>query len=188
MGKKLQEKFDDNRLSILQAATTLFAKKGVMGASFSDIAKEVKLSKGTVSYYFPSKEHLVYEVNEFNLGAITAMVFKWIESLQPGQNPKEAVKTLLGQLSESAECMSLELCMMFECMQDTFGLKKRVVEKLYEWKTMLKIGLMKIGLSGGRLDAYTVICCALMESLIVRSSLGVETHSVDVLFDELDKE
>jgi len=183
MAKKLQEKFDDNRLSILKATTALFARKGVVGTSFSDIAKEVKLSKGTVSYYFPTKEHLVYEVNEFNLGLITGMVFKWIEQLQAGDSPKEAVGRLLDLLEENTECMSLELCMMFESMQDVFGLKKRVVEKLYEWQTMIKIGLMKIGLSGKKLEVHTVVCCALMESLIVRTSLGLDNHPLDVFYD-----
>ena len=67
MPKKLSTQFEDNRLSILKAASELFCRQGVHAASISDIAKSVKLSKGTVSYYYPSKDHLIYEVTDFHL-------------------------------------------------------------------------------------------------------------------------
>lgn len=183
MAKQSQKKFDDTRDTILRTATTLFSKKGIMGTSFSDIAKEVKLSKGTISYYFPSKEHLVFEVNEFNLSLITGIIFKWIDQLIAGESPQQAAMQLVDLLSESGESMSLELCMMFESMKDIFGLKKRVVEKLAEWQTMIKIGLMKIGLSGRGLDREVAMLCLLMESMIVRTSLGLMPHSIDFLYD-----
>ena len=183
MAKKLQGKFDDNRQAILKATTRLFAKKGVMGTSFSDIAKEVKPSKGTVSYYFPSKEHLVYEVNEFNLSDITSLVFKWLEELQEGDAAEQAIERLMEMLAGNGESLSLELCMMFECMQDVFGLKKRVVEKLYEWQTMIKIGLMKTGLSGRELERRTVLGCTLLESLIVRTALQLSPQPIEYIYD-----
>ena len=48
------------------------------------------------------------------------------------------------------------LCMMFECMQDVFGLKKRGGKNYVNGGTMVKIGWMKTGLSGRELSGRTV--------------------------------
>ena len=87
-------------------------------------------------------------------------------------------------LGGNGESLSLELCMMFECMQDVFGLKKRVVEKLFEWQTMIKIGLMKTGLSGRELERRTVLGCTLLESLIVRTALQLPPQPIEYIYDD----
>lgn len=183
MGKKRKRKVEGNRLLVLHTATELFAQNGLLGTSISDIAKKANLSKGTVSYYFPTKEHLIYEVNEYNLNLITSILFQWIEETHEGQKAKDVMENLIGQLSGNAQCLSLEMCMMFESMQERFGLKNRILEKFNEWQTMLKIGLMKTGLTGQALDAHVVLATLLLESLIMRASLGIPLHPIQQLYE-----
>jgi len=47
---------DKTRSAILSASTQLFAEKGFIGASISDIAELVGLSKSSIYHHFPSKE------------------------------------------------------------------------------------------------------------------------------------
>lgn len=183
MAKKSKIRSDDTRLTILRTATRLFAGSGVFETTISDIAREASLSKGTVTYYFPSKEHLIFEVNEYNLGTITEILFRWIEELGPGNTAREAAAAFVSAVAPQAECLSIELCMLFASMKDTFGLKKRMAEKLSEWETMIKIGLMKTGLSGKALDANAEIIAALLDSLIIRTTLGLATHNIQRLYD-----
>lgn len=185
MSKKRRKKTDDTRQMILEAASRFFSKKGVLGTSFSDIAKDAGLSKGTVSYYFPTKEHLVYEVNEFNLNKMTSILFLWIEGISAETNVQSAISRLMDMMSENSQCLSIELCMVFESVQDSFGLKKRVVEKLNEWNTMVKIGLMKTGCSDRETDMHATIASALLDSLIMRSALGLDRRSVSEIYDGL---
>jgi len=51
---------DKTRAAILSASTQLFAEKGFIGASISDIAEIVGVSKSSIYHYFPSKEAILH--------------------------------------------------------------------------------------------------------------------------------
>lgn len=188
MAKKLKQQFEDNRILILQAAIRLFAKQGVLGTSFSDIAKEVKLSKGTVSYYFPSKEHLVYEVSEYNLNEVTSLLFQWIDALRPDEPPKEAARQLMEVLKSRSTCLALEMSLFSEAYAGNDGMQKRIIDKIAEWATMVKIGLMKIGTSREAIEGQVTLLMTLMESLMLRSPLGLPMHDTDLIYGLLEEE
>jgi len=53
---------DKTRAAILSASTQLFAEKGFIGASISDIAEVVGVSKSSIYHYFPSKEAILHSL------------------------------------------------------------------------------------------------------------------------------
>jgi AcrR family transcriptional regulator len=53
---------DRTRSAILSASTQLFAEKGFIGASISDIAEIVGVSKSSIYHYFPSKEAILHSL------------------------------------------------------------------------------------------------------------------------------
>jgi AcrR family transcriptional regulator len=55
-------RYEARRREISDAAATLFAQQGYEATSFSDIAEAVGLLKGSLYYYAPSKEDLLYSV------------------------------------------------------------------------------------------------------------------------------
>ena len=63
MGKKDKD-LKNNREFILLKTMELLTQNSVQATSFADIAKAVNLSKGTLYYYFPSKEDVVLQVCE----------------------------------------------------------------------------------------------------------------------------
>ena len=50
---------DERKKQILDAATTVFAKKGFADARMEDIANEARLSKATLYLYFKSKDDII---------------------------------------------------------------------------------------------------------------------------------
>ena len=57
----------DKQLNIIKVATELIGKKGVEKTSLADIAREAGISKGTLYYYYPTKNDirtckLVFEI------------------------------------------------------------------------------------------------------------------------------
>jgi AcrR family transcriptional regulator len=50
------------RAAIREAAIKIFAENGYGSGSLREVATAAELQKGHLSYYFPSKEHLLYEV------------------------------------------------------------------------------------------------------------------------------
>ncbi|WP_265181746.1 TetR/AcrR family transcriptional regulator [Geomicrobium sp. JCM 19055] len=59
----------------MDAASIIFARRGMAGTKISEIAKEAKLSHGLVYHYFNSKEHLFFELvkkaSERSMGSVT---------------------------------------------------------------------------------------------------------------------
>jgi AcrR family transcriptional regulator len=52
----------DRRGQIVRAATTTFARLGFAGASLRELAAEAGIEKGHLTYYFPTKEALLFEI------------------------------------------------------------------------------------------------------------------------------
>ncbi|WP_347270638.1 TetR/AcrR family transcriptional regulator [Rhizorhabdus histidinilytica] len=54
--------YEERREAIVEKAAELFAERGFLGASVSDIAKACKTSKSLLYHYYPSKEDVLYAV------------------------------------------------------------------------------------------------------------------------------
>jgi len=54
--------YEERRKAIVEKAAELFAARGFLGASVSDIAKACKTSKSLLYHYYPSKEDVLYAV------------------------------------------------------------------------------------------------------------------------------
>lgn len=74
---------DERRLSILKAATPLFAENGFNGTSIRDIARAANVSEALLYKHFPSKEALYREILEFT-NRISSFTIKEFMQLEPG--------------------------------------------------------------------------------------------------------
>lgn len=54
-----EERRERSRQRILQAALELLAKQGYSATTLGDIAKQAGTARGLISYYYPSKQHLL---------------------------------------------------------------------------------------------------------------------------------
>ena len=79
------------REKILDAASRLFKNKGFLGTSIEDIASMVGKNKATIFYYFPDKEHLLYEV----LCEAQHRALKRLQSTMSSSSPEEKLKNMI---------------------------------------------------------------------------------------------
>jgi AcrR family transcriptional regulator len=54
--------YEDRRQAIIERAAELYAERGFLGASVSDLAQACSTSKSLIYHYFPSKEDILFEV------------------------------------------------------------------------------------------------------------------------------
>ena len=59
MARKAKEQAEKTRARILASALALFAKKGYVHTTFTDIAARLKMTKGAVYWYFKTKQSLL---------------------------------------------------------------------------------------------------------------------------------
>lgn len=58
----MQRKMQSTKYEILQCASKLFLEKGYTEAYVTTIAKELKISTGNLTFWFPTKEHILAEL------------------------------------------------------------------------------------------------------------------------------
>ena len=58
----MKDKFFNKQQVLFDTAATLFAQKGYLGTSISDLAQAMELQKGSLYHYFKSKEELLFKL------------------------------------------------------------------------------------------------------------------------------
>lgn len=76
-----------NEAKILKAAEAVFARKGFSGASTAEIARQAKVPKPNLHYYFRTKEALYAAV----LDRILEIWLDALDEIRPGVEPAEAL-------------------------------------------------------------------------------------------------
>lgn len=66
--------YEERREAIVEKAADLFAERGFLGASVSDIAKACKTSKSLLYHYYPSKEDVLYAVMASHIDGLVESV------------------------------------------------------------------------------------------------------------------
>ena len=88
MPRKAQRDAEKTRARILASALALFAKKGYVHTTFTDIAARLKMTKGAVYWHFESKQALL-------MALIDEMLEKFrrqIDELQEAENLKKTIE------------------------------------------------------------------------------------------------
>src|SRR5579863_497096 len=62
--------YEKRRESIVEKAAALYADRGFLGASISDLAKVCKTSKSLIYHYYPSKEDILFDVMHSHVRAL----------------------------------------------------------------------------------------------------------------------
>ena len=82
-----------SRAAILRAAAEEFAEHGIAGARTEAIAREARVNKALLYYYFKDKETLYGAVLDHAFSGLKATVFRVLDSDLP---PREKIMTYLG--------------------------------------------------------------------------------------------
>jgi gluconate 5-dehydrogenase len=96
-GNPVNERPDNKKQLILDAAARCLKKRGLENVNMREIAKEAKVSLGTVSYYFPTKDHILMNI----FIDFVKKVLKTIQYDSRGINPRQRLNYFIhGFLNE----------------------------------------------------------------------------------------
>lgn len=174
MAKTARGTGKDNRKKILDTAMDLIAIHGVDKTSLAMISKVSGLSKGTVYYYFATKNDLVFDIADRHMARITETILSTAPA-QGQQASLEQILTTYFQVLLSAEARSrLHLYLMREAVAGNQGLKKRFQNTYARWFAMVEETSERI--QGPAPGNHTRAKClvALVDGLILQSLLSVE--------------
>ena len=179
MAKK-PDSFETARQNIIAAAGELMISTDAKSTSLADIAKALKMSKGTLYYYYPSKEHLIIDVAENCLNEITESIFTWIDSLAEQADPKESLQALISTVSGSDSGGRLFLILVHEAVTGNETLRKRFEAKYREWRVLTEAGAVKsFGEKAEQFRSQIDMFFAVLAGCILQQSLGIDKVSAE---------
>ncbi len=170
MSKKLSTQFENNRQTILATTSKLFCDNGINATSFSDLSRAVKLSKGTIYYYYPSKDHLILEVTDYHLSQVTDSIIAWIEKIGDQTTLESAVMLLLQSIFDTVDKCRLHICLLNYAIMGNDIIKNILKEKAVQWQTMIKVGFVKTGHSNPKQVTAAVFMA--LDSIVMKRVMG----------------
>ena len=129
--------------TIVTTAASLFADQGVCGTSLGEIAKAVGISKGTLYYYYPSKQDVVNAVAEKTLREIGDRIFAWVDTVKRDADPSIALEDLCDALLGERELLRVFIAINGSAEEDSVT-EKMLDRALGEWNVMLEVGILRM--------------------------------------------
>jgi AcrR family transcriptional regulator len=178
MGRKEKKTTRFNREKILFTAARLMKERGVSNISLSDIAKAVKISKGTLYYYYPSKHDLVFDIAEQSMNHMTQKIFQWVEKSKEDVPPDEILKIVFDTIIRAKSRGQIHFYLMLEALSDE-TLRQRFCQEYGKWKEMILNGLNRILPQGKENLLLSQIILASIYGFLLQTLLGMEKPPLD---------
>ncbi len=156
---------------IINAAEELIQKLGVYNTSLAKIANKAKISKGTLYYYYSSKDDLIYDITAKHMKSITDDLLHWIDSLDKSLKPSEILTLVFEKLTKIEIRNQLHLYLLHESTSNN-KLKEKFYNQYFEWKTLIETGIKSIYKDLDNIHEYCSIIIALFDGFIIQKLIG----------------
>lgn len=177
----------NNKDKIIETAIKLIGEKGVEGTSLADIAKDVGISKGTLYYYYSSKNDLIFDITKDHMDKISANIFSMIENKKGETSLHDTLKLLIETLLKSETRTRLHLYLIQEVLSGNEDLKERFVETYRQWFQMIQDGYSLLTSQNRDLSVQARILVAIIDGLIIQGSIGAGAIPVDEIIREMTR-
>ena len=166
---------DHRKEKILQAATQLLTEKSFNEISLSEIARRSGLAKGSVYYYYKTKDDLLYDVADGYLMGMYEELTSWLENKEKDTSLPRLLRFVLSRgADDPASGLRLHLTV------DAVDGNERIAEKLKERYQIFRkvigetVALRKAEGETGDADAeyYGWLVLTVIDGLMMQILLG----------------
>lgn len=98
MQKAVPSRTERKRQTVLDAATTLFLKRGYDGTTMDDVATLAAVSKPTLYRYYADKEHLYAAIVQATMDDVDDVVRMVADELARSEDPRAGLSKLAGKM------------------------------------------------------------------------------------------
>jgi AcrR family transcriptional regulator len=184
MAKKY-DSYDNTHEAVRGTARRLFSANGVRATSLADIAAAAKVSKGTLYYYYPTKEYLVLDIAEEHFALLTERVFQWLDGIHAGTPDSALVTALYEALMADTDTARLHFVLLCEAICGNEELRARFDAKYSEWIVVMEMGALRAQTTTG-LHRKSKLLFAALDGCAVHALLGrdIPFTQLGTLFSE----
>jgi AcrR family transcriptional regulator len=162
---------------IIEAGSRLVVQKGIEKTSLADIAEEAGISKGSLYYYYASKNELIFDITETHINQISDNLFTIIEESKGNASWEELLKILFERILDADTRGRLHLYLVQQALNDNDDLKQRFRKKYQEWKIMITEGFAMLEPNVTNHHVLSSLIIAALDGFLIQSLLEIETIS-----------
>ena len=133
----------DMRNEILKSVESLISVSGVNSISLKDIAKTCNISKGTLYYYYKTKDEIIFDVIVKHVQELHTEYLDWIERHQHDLTIERFLSVILYKGVKLFNRAKLHIFLVNECIKGNDVLRNKFNELLNEWHKILQVGIKK---------------------------------------------
>jgi len=166
------EKSSKMRDRILEAVETLIASQGVNNISLKMIAESCGISKGTLYYYYQSKDAIILDLIEKHIAPLKKDYLEWLDRHKDDTiSPERFLQVILTKGVKSFNRAKTHIYLINECAGSNPAFRKRYNELWVEWKETIVLGLKQVfpKLINTETDAYLIML--IIDGLVVQEVL-----------------
>ena len=162
--------------------------KGLNNTSLNDIAKGVGISKGTLYYYYPSKDELIYDITIRHLNKISSDLITLANNEYKKTDEKELLNFLFNRIINDETRNKLHLYLLQAAITSNSALMQKFKKEYNSWRDMIIEGLQKVikNEQNNYADMSNILL-AIIDGLVIQNLLGIETGKIDKLTDVMIK-
>ena len=133
----------DMRNEILKSVESLISVSGVNSISLKDIAKTCNISKGTLYYYYKTKDEIIFDVIVKHVQELHTEYLDWIERHQHDLTIERFLSVILYKGVKLFNRAKLHIFLVNECIKGNDVLRNKFNELWNEWHKILQVGIKK---------------------------------------------
>lgn len=166
---------NNTKKTIIDTAIKLITKQGIKNTSLADIARHSNISKGTLYYYYASKDDIISEIADVHLNIINEAVLMCVKNIN-GIDDLDLIKIVMNNISTISETGRIHMYLICEAITENESLRNQFKEKYREWRFALKESLVE-NLSEEhkeKADAISFLLISIVDGLVMQSILKAE--------------
>ncbi len=177
MAKTLKGSGEDNRQKIIETARTMIGDKGVDKTSLAQISQVSGLSKGTLYYYYASKNELIFDIADQHMDQITTDLFAMID--RTAALSWERLLTVFFETLLASEARSrLHLYLVREAISGNDAIKARFQKTYAQWFALVNKAQARMPGPRTQVPVKSKFLVALVDGFILQGLLEADTPPV----------
>ena len=163
----------DNKQIILDTAVAMIGEKGLDKTSLAQISKASGLSKGTLYYYYASKNELIFDIADQHMERITTALFDMIDETSV-LTWEDLLTAFFDTLLNSEARSRLHLYLVREAVSGNDSLKARFQKTYAQWFDMVGQAYEKMPTPKADVANKAKVIVAVVDGFILQALLEAD--------------
>lgn len=170
----------DIREKIIAVAINQMTENGVTRTSLNRIAEACGISKGTLYYYYKTKDDLILDINRLNMEGLTSSLLALLAGFRGEEREIHDIILAVFRAVGNAEMRGkMHLYLLNEAVSGNRDLAGKLRESYREWFSIMEKAFIRLLPSHCDREAVARGLVAALDGMVIQNLLGVNDVSME---------